>query len=135
MHAAERMKRDALQLMELSDSQTEIPSASLHAQVQFKDAGSRKKLFLDEYMGLVKQLVEKKYQITDAKRMIPPMLIKCCWHCTQPSDREEPGMNNRTPLVIWKTSDKSLKGQRSVEKVVSLDKKKKSSRSSVRSNF
>lgn len=58
VHTAERIKRDALKLMERSDQEEEVPSATLDAQIQLASAEERS-AFVEEYMQLVKQLVSK----------------------------------------------------------------------------
>lgn len=60
VQTAERMKRDALMLMERSDQQEEIPSATLDTRIQLASAEQRS-AFVEEYVQLVNQLV-KKYQ-------------------------------------------------------------------------
>ncbi|MFD2369554.1 winged helix-turn-helix domain-containing protein [Brevibacillus sp. GCM10020057] len=60
VHTAERIKRDALLLMERSDQETEIPSATLDATIRLVSAEQRS-AFVEEYVQLVNQLV-KKYQ-------------------------------------------------------------------------
>jgi hypothetical protein len=58
IHTAERMKQDALSLMEQSDNNEEIPSASLQMQVTLADEAMREQ-FIADYVSLVKQLVTK----------------------------------------------------------------------------
>lgn len=60
IHTAERMKQDAISLMEQSDNNEEIPSASLQMQVTLADEAMREQ-FIADYVSLVKQLV-RKYQ-------------------------------------------------------------------------
>ena len=60
VQTAERIKRDALLLMERSDREEEIPSATLDTSVQLASAEQRS-AFVEEYVQLVNQLV-KKYQ-------------------------------------------------------------------------
>jgi DNA-binding transcriptional ArsR family regulator len=57
---AERMKRDALLLMEHSDAEQHIPSASLHMKVHLMDESTRAH-FVKEYVETVERLV-RKYQ-------------------------------------------------------------------------
>jgi len=61
IHTSERMKKDALRLMEQSDEDEEIPSASLQMQINLENESVREK-FIEDYVVLVKNLV-KKYQI------------------------------------------------------------------------
>lgn len=63
INTAERIKRDALQLLERSDHDEQIPSATLDASITLASAEQRS-AFVEEYVQLVNQLVEK-YQ-TDA---------------------------------------------------------------------
>ncbi len=56
--ASERIKRDALLLLEQSDKNEEIPSATLETQVRLKDREQRS-AFVQEYVQLVNQLVQK----------------------------------------------------------------------------
>lgn len=58
VNTAERIKRDALQLMERSDQDEEIPSATLDASVRLASAEQRS-AFVEEYVQLVNQLVER----------------------------------------------------------------------------
>lgn len=55
---AERMKRDALMLMEQSDANELVPSAALQLQVVLADPEQRN-AFVEEYVSLVHKLVEK----------------------------------------------------------------------------
>jgi DNA-binding transcriptional ArsR family regulator len=55
---SERIKRDALLLMEHSDEQAEIPSATLETTIRLRNREERH-AFVQEYVSLVKQLVEK----------------------------------------------------------------------------
>jgi DNA-binding transcriptional ArsR family regulator len=57
---AERMKRDALLLMERSDGEQHIPSASLQMKVHLEDE-SKREHFVKEYVETVERLV-RKYQ-------------------------------------------------------------------------
>lgn len=57
---AERIKRDALLLMERSDQEEDIPSATLDTSVRLASAEQRS-AFVEEYVQLVNELV-KKYQ-------------------------------------------------------------------------
>ncbi|USG66267.1 helix-turn-helix domain-containing protein [Brevibacillus ruminantium] len=61
--AAERIKRDALVLLEKSDQQEEIPSATLDALIRLGSSEQRS-AFVQEYVQLVNRLVEK-YQSAD----------------------------------------------------------------------
>ncbi|MET3291333.1 UNVERIFIED_CONTAM: DNA-binding transcriptional ArsR family regulator [Brevibacillus sp. OAP136] len=54
----ERMKRDALVLMERSDENAEIPSATLETSIRLQNQEQRQ-AFVEEYVSLVKGLVEK----------------------------------------------------------------------------
>ncbi len=58
---SERIKRDALLLMEKSDENIEVPSASLHTKIHLEDEDKRKE-FVQEYVNLVKGLVQKYQQ-------------------------------------------------------------------------
>ncbi|MDR7318268.1 helix-turn-helix domain-containing protein [Brevibacillus nitrificans] len=60
VNTAERIKRDALALMERSDQEEQIPSATLDASIRLASAEQRS-AFVEEYVQLVNQLV-KKYQ-------------------------------------------------------------------------
>lgn len=62
--AAERIKRDALVLLEKSDQQEEIPSATVDTQIRLGSKEQRS-AFVQEYVELVRQLAEK-YQTDDA---------------------------------------------------------------------
>jgi DNA-binding transcriptional ArsR family regulator len=66
VHTAERIKRDALLLMERSDQQEEIPSATLDTRIQLASAEQRG-AFVEEYVQLVNQLVEKYQTTTDGQ--------------------------------------------------------------------
>ncbi|MFC5446720.1 winged helix-turn-helix domain-containing protein [Paenibacillus aestuarii] len=55
---SERIKRDAMQLMEQSDTDEIIPSASLQFQVQLATEQERQS-FVDEYTAMVQQLVNR----------------------------------------------------------------------------
>ncbi|MBO8163986.1 MAG: helix-turn-helix transcriptional regulator [Brevibacillus sp.] len=61
---AERIKRDALLLLERAEQQEEVPSATLHTKVHLPDHETRQ-AFVEEYVQLVKRLAEK-YQARDA---------------------------------------------------------------------
>lgn len=63
---SERMKRDALLLMERSDENTEIPSATLETNIRLQSQEQRQE-FVQEYVKLVKELVEK-YQISSGSK-------------------------------------------------------------------
>ncbi|GLI09075.1 transcriptional regulator [Paenibacillus tyrfis] len=58
VQTAERIKQDALLLMEHSDEGQDIPSASLQFQVSLRDAEERH-AFVEEYAALVRQLTTK----------------------------------------------------------------------------
>ncbi|MED1953105.1 helix-turn-helix domain-containing protein [Brevibacillus centrosporus] len=60
VNTAERIKRDALALMERSDQEEQIPSATLDVSIRLASAEQRS-AFVEEYVQLVNQLV-KKYQ-------------------------------------------------------------------------
>jgi DNA-binding transcriptional ArsR family regulator len=60
IHTSERMKKDALHLMEQSDQNEVIPSASLQMQVNLADELTREQ-FVADYVAMVEDLV-KKYQ-------------------------------------------------------------------------
>lgn len=55
---ADRLRRDALVLMERSDAGVNIPSASLAGTVQLR-SGAERQAFVQEYVELVKQLTAK----------------------------------------------------------------------------
>ncbi|MFD0698150.1 ArsR/SmtB family transcription factor [Paenibacillus sp. GCM10027628] len=55
---SERIKRDAMLLMEQSDANEVIPSASLELQVHLADEQQRQ-AFVDEYAAMVQQLVSR----------------------------------------------------------------------------
>lgn len=55
---SERIKKDALRLMQHSDKEEHVPSASLHTRVSLSDEG-RRKAFVEEYVQLVRKLTEK----------------------------------------------------------------------------
>ncbi|MBP1966854.1 ArsR/SmtB family transcription factor [Paenibacillus aceris] len=55
---SERIRRDAMLLMEQSDVGEIIPSATLQLQVHLADEGQRQ-AFIEEYAALVQQLVER----------------------------------------------------------------------------
>jgi DNA-binding transcriptional ArsR family regulator len=58
IHTSERMKKDALHLMEQSDENEVIPSASLQMQVNLANENIREQ-FISEYVAMVKNLVSK----------------------------------------------------------------------------
>ncbi|KZE48357.1 ArsR family transcriptional regulator [Brevibacillus parabrevis] len=60
IQTAERIKRDALALLERSDREKEIPSATLDTSIRLASEEQRA-AFVEEYVQLVNQLV-KKYQ-------------------------------------------------------------------------
>ncbi len=62
IHTSDQIKKDALLLMERSDENEEIPSASLSMKVQLRDQQTREK-FVQEYVDMVKELLQK-YQAT-----------------------------------------------------------------------
>ncbi|UJF31481.1 winged helix-turn-helix domain-containing protein [Paenibacillus hexagrammi] len=55
---SDRLKKDALLLMERSDAEETVPSASLQLQVHLPDE-SKRAAFVEEYSKLVQQLVER----------------------------------------------------------------------------
>lgn len=61
---SDRMKRDALRLMEQSDKEVQVPSASLASKVRLADE-SQREAFINEYVTLVEQLI-RKYETTAA---------------------------------------------------------------------
>jgi DNA-binding transcriptional ArsR family regulator len=63
--ASERMKRDALILMEQSDENEAVPSAALQLQVKLASPEQRN-AFVEEYVAIVSKLVEKYH--TDSKQ-------------------------------------------------------------------
>ncbi|WP_248930782.1 ArsR/SmtB family transcription factor [Paenibacillus hamazuiensis] len=58
---AEQLKKDAVLLMEQADKSTEVPSASLHFQIELGSPEERQ-AFVDDYVAAVKQLVEKYHR-------------------------------------------------------------------------
>ncbi|MFC7439782.1 ArsR/SmtB family transcription factor [Laceyella putida] len=58
IHTSERIKKDALLLMERSDQDEIIPSASLQMKVNLQDEEQRQQ-FVQDYVELVKQLIGK----------------------------------------------------------------------------
>lgn len=58
IHTSERMKKDALLLMEQSEQEEEIPSASIQMQLHLTNEEQRKQ-FIDDYVEMVKQLIGK----------------------------------------------------------------------------
>jgi hypothetical protein len=64
IHTAERIKRDALLLMEQSDENETIPSAALQLRVQLSDQEERN-AFVGEYVALVQQLVDRYHRKKD----------------------------------------------------------------------
>jgi DNA-binding transcriptional ArsR family regulator len=58
INTSERIKRDALLLMEQSDENETIPSAALQLQVQLSDQEQRN-AFVEEYVSLVQKLVDR----------------------------------------------------------------------------
>lgn len=66
IHTSERMKQDALLLMEQSDENEIVPSASLQMQVNLADAAMREQ-FIEDYVSLVQNLVQK-YQQKNSKK-------------------------------------------------------------------
>ncbi|MCD1261093.1 helix-turn-helix transcriptional regulator [Paenibacillus athensensis] len=59
--ASERIKRDALLLLEQSEQDEQIPSAALHLQVALPDDETRS-AFVEEYAAMVHKLVERYQQ-------------------------------------------------------------------------
>lgn len=55
---ADRLRRDALVLMERSDAGAEVPSASLAGEVRLR-SGADRQAFVKEYVTLVRQLIDK----------------------------------------------------------------------------
>lgn len=70
---SERMKRDALLLMEQSDEREEIPSATLQSTVHLQNQEQRN-AFVQEYVALVSKLVEK-YQSTNGNEEAYQMML------------------------------------------------------------
>ncbi|MCH5584996.1 helix-turn-helix domain-containing protein [Shimazuella sp. AN120528] len=64
IHTSERMRQDALLLMEQSDQNEVIPSASLQMQVNLANESIREQ-FVEDYVSLVKNLVKKYQTIKD----------------------------------------------------------------------
>jgi DNA-binding transcriptional ArsR family regulator len=58
IHTSERIKKDALALMEQVDQDETVPSASMHMQVYLQDEAERQQ-FVQDYVELVKQLISK----------------------------------------------------------------------------
>lgn len=63
---SERLKQDALLLMERSEANEEIPSASLHTRVYLSGEEERNR-FVREYIDAVKRLAEK-YQVAQPNK-------------------------------------------------------------------
>ncbi|MNR24558.1 hypothetical protein D3C85_1416420 [compost metagenome] len=61
---SERIRRDAMLLMEQSDVGEEIPSATLQLQVQLCTEQQRQ-AFIEEYAAMVQQLVERYSGVQD----------------------------------------------------------------------
>jgi DNA-binding transcriptional ArsR family regulator len=72
VNASERIKRDALLLLEHSDEKTEIPSATLETQIRLKNREQRN-AFVQEYVKLVNELVQK-YQATEGEDLYQAVL-------------------------------------------------------------
>ncbi|SHF25745.1 Helix-turn-helix domain-containing protein [Seinonella peptonophila] len=62
IHTSERIKRDAISLMEHSDQAEQIPSATLQLQVKLSGEEQRQ-AFVHEYIEMMKELV-KRYQVS-----------------------------------------------------------------------
>nr|WP_220185837.1 helix-turn-helix domain-containing protein [Paenactinomyces guangxiensis] len=58
IHATERIKKDTLQLMEQSDQDEKIPSATLQTQIFLRNEEERQE-FVQEYVDLLKKLAAK----------------------------------------------------------------------------
>lgn len=70
---SERIKKDALTLLEQSEGDAEVPSASLQMKVSLPDEQKRNQ-FINEYSSMVKKLVEK-YQPASASETIFNVLL------------------------------------------------------------
>lgn len=73
IHTSERMRKDALLLMEQSDQNEVIPSASLQMQVNLKNESMREQ-FVEDYVDLVKDLV-KRYQQNNENQNVYQVLL------------------------------------------------------------
>jgi DNA-binding transcriptional ArsR family regulator len=73
IHTSERMKQDALLLMEQSDQNEVIPSASLQMQVNLTNKSMREQ-FVEDYVSLVKDLV-KRYQQNNGNQHVYQVLL------------------------------------------------------------
>lgn len=73
IHTSERMRKDALLLMEQSDQNEVIPSASLQMQVNLSDESMREQ-FVEDYVALVKGLV-KRYQQNGENQHVYQVLL------------------------------------------------------------
>ncbi|GGE13415.1 hypothetical protein GCM10011571_13580 [Marinithermofilum abyssi] len=71
---AERLKRDALRLMEQTEAGQEIPSATLDAVIQLADENHRE-AFVQDYIRLMKQLIQKYQKKKQVNHLTIP--IKC----------------------------------------------------------
>ncbi|WP_246079476.1 winged helix-turn-helix domain-containing protein [Paenibacillus piri] len=56
--SAEQMKKDAVMLLERSETGSEVPSASLQLQIPLDDQEQRQ-AFIEDYVAMMKQLVHK----------------------------------------------------------------------------
>lgn len=88
VQTAERIKQDALLLMEHSDEGQDIPSASLQFQISLRDAEERH-AFVEEYASLVRQLTAK-YR--------------------KPANEEEPADPYQVVLAVYPQIDQSSGG-------------------------
>lgn len=73
IHTSERMRKDALLLMEQSDQNEVIPSASLQMKVNLTDETMREQ-FVEDYVALVKSLV-KRYQQNSENQHVYQVLL------------------------------------------------------------
>jgi DNA-binding transcriptional ArsR family regulator len=64
IETSERIKRDAIELMEQSDQEEQVPSATLQLEVQLLDHEHRQ-AFINDYVQMMQQLVNK-YQPSGA---------------------------------------------------------------------
>ncbi|SEN05498.1 ArsR/SmtB family transcription factor [Lihuaxuella thermophila] len=58
IHAAERIKKDVLRLMEQAEQDKEVPSATVETQIFLRNEEERE-AFVREYVSLLRQLAEK----------------------------------------------------------------------------
>ncbi|WP_028778473.1 ArsR/SmtB family transcription factor [Shimazuella kribbensis] len=87
IHTSERMKKDALMLMEQSDENEVIPSASLQMQVNLAHESIREQ-FVEDYVSLVKDLVERYH--SEKQKTHPYQVVLSVYpDLNQRSDRKD----------------------------------------------